>query len=317
MRIAVFGAGAVGGYFGSRLAAAGADVTFIARGSHLSALRSRGLRIESPAGDVHLPTVAATDDPASIGAVDVVMFTVKLYDVESALPRLAPLLASDTIVLPFQNGVDCVDLVVRAVGPPHAGGGTCYVSAVIAEPGVIRHTAMGHLIFGELDGRGSPRLERFLAVCRNAPFQSTLSPNIAVDIWTKFARLSVFSGLTAVTRSPIGVIVGDPDLRELLEAPAGEAFAVARAKGIPVPDDLARDVLRAYQALPPHTKSSMLEDLERGRPLELPWLSGAVARIGREVGVRTPTHQFITAVLGPFVAGARVLQPSASEASRL
>jgi len=305
MRIAVVGTGGVGGYFGGRLAAAGADVAFIARGAHLEALRTRGLQIRSPKGDVHVPRVTATDDPAAIGPVDIVMFTVKLYDTAAAVSMLPPLVGPDTVVLPFQNGVDGVDIVKHAVGPDHAAGGTCYVSAVIAEPGVIKHTAMDHLIFGELDGRRSPRLERLLEACRRTNFQSTLSDRIEVDIWTKFTRLSVLSGLTAVTRSPLGVIVQDPDLFAMLKAAVAEALAVAHAKGVPVAGDMVDDVARAYQKLPPQTKSSMLEDLERGRRLELPWLSGAVARIGREVGVPTPTHSFIAAVLKPFVDGKR------------
>jgi len=302
MRIAVVGAGGVGGYFGGRLAEAGADVSFVARGRHLDAMRTAGLRILSPKGDLHLPRVAATDDPSTIGPVDVVIFTVKLYDVRPALALLGPLLGPDTIVLPFQNGVESVDLVSGAVGARHAGGGTCYLAAVVAEPGVIRHTAMDHLIFGELDGTRSSRLERLLEACRATSFQSTLSTDITVDIWTKFASLSVFSGLTAVTRSPIGVLVSDPDLCALVATAVAEALAVARAKGVAV-TDTPDEVVRACRALPPAARSSMLEDLERGRRLELPWLSGAVARIGRELGVPTPTHAFVTAVLKPHVDG--------------
>lgn len=305
MRIAVVGAGGVGGYFGGQLAAAGADVAFLARGAHLQAMRTAGLRIQSPKGDIHIPRVAASDDPASIGPADVVMFTVKLYDVDEALRLVAPLLGPDTIVLPFQNGVDAVDLIARRVGARHAGGGTCYVSAVIASPGVIKHTAMDHLIFGELDRSRSPRLERLLDACRATSFQATLSDDIQVDIWTKFTRLSVLSGMTTVTRSPLGVIVNDPDLFEMLEAAVAEALAVARARGVAVAD-MVEDVARAFKALPPQTKASMLEDLERGRPLELPWLSGAVSRIGRDVGVPTPIHSFITAVLKPFVDGRHI-----------
>lgn len=305
MRIAVVGAGGVGGYFGGHLAAAGADVAFLARGAHLQAMRTAGLRIQSPKGDIHIPRVAASDDPASIGPADVVMFTVKLYDVDEALRLVAPLLGPDTIVLPFQNGVDAVDLIARRVGARHAGGGTCYVSAVIASPGVIKHTAMDHLIFGELDRARSPRLERLLDACRATSFQATLSDDIQVDIWTKFTRLSVLSGMTTVTRSPLGVIVNDPDLFEMLEAAVAEALAVARARGVAVAD-MVEDVARAFKALPPQTKASMLEDLERGRPLELPWLSGAVSRIGRDVGVPTPIHSFITAVLKPFVDGRHI-----------
>src|SRR5262249_31780328 len=159
---------------------------FIARGAHLAALRSTGLRIRSPKGDVHVPKVTASDNPADIGPVDVVMFTVKLYDAESALALLPPLVGPSTVVLPFQNGVDGVDLVMPAVGREPTAGGTCYVSAVIEEPGLIKHTAMDHLIFGELDGSRSARLEQLLAACQRTNFQTTLSPSITVDIWTKF-----------------------------------------------------------------------------------------------------------------------------------
>jgi 2-dehydropantoate 2-reductase len=196
-----------------------------------------------------------------------------------------------------------VDIVTRAVGNANAAGGTWYVAAVVSEPGVVRHTAMGRLIFGELDGRRSPRLERLLEACQPAKFNSTLSENIHVDIWTKFVRLSVFSGMTSVTRSPIGVIVNDDDLLAMLKAAVRETTAVAQARGVPVPDDGPELVEKAYKDLPFAAKSSMLEDLERGRRLELPWLSGAVVRIGAEVGVDTPIHRFIATVLQPHVNG--------------
>ena len=306
MRIAVVGAGGVGGYFGGRLAAAGSDVTFIARGAHLEALRSRGLTVHSFRGDFRVPRVNAADDPRAVGPVDVVFFTVKLYDAEAATGLLPPLLGPDTVVIPLQNGVDGVDIVSRAVGRQHTAGGTVWVAAVIAEPGVIRHSALDHLIFGELDGARTPRLERLLAACTPAGFQATLSADINVDIWTKFVRLSVFSGMTAVTRCAIGPIVADPDLFEMVKTATRETMAVARAKGVAVPDNVIDEVERAYRTLPPHMKSSLLEDLERGRRLELPWLSGAVVRIGREVGVPTPTHAFIATVLKPHMNGARI-----------
>jgi 2-dehydropantoate 2-reductase len=303
MKIAIVGSGGVGGYFGGRLAATGADVTFLARGAHLEALRARGLRIISPKGDVHLPRVQAAGSAAEIGPVDVVFFAVKLYDTGSALAALPPLLGPNTAVIPLQNGVDSVATLTNAVGREHTAGGTCYVSAVIAEPGVIRHTAMDHLIFGELDRIRSPRLLALREACQPAGFQTTLSDDITLDIWNKFVRLSVMSGMTAVTRSPLGVIHTDPELWSMLQMAVREAMAVAHAKGIAVPESTVDDVAKAYAGLPPQTKSSMLEDLERGRRLELPWLSGAIARIGREVGVPTPTHSFINAVLGPHVNG--------------
>jgi len=303
MRIAVVGSGGVGGYFGGRLAAAGVDVAFIARGAHLEAMRSRGLRITSPKGDLHLPRVTAESDPSAVGPVDVVFFAVKLYDTESALAMLPPLVGPDTIVVGFQNGVETVASLTRAVGAAHTAGGVSYVSAVIAEPGVIRHTAMDRLIFGMPDGSRSPQLEALLEACAPAGFESTPTSTITVEIWTKFVRLSVFSGMTAVTRGPVGVIVNDPELLEMLKAAVRETLAVAHAKGIAVTSTIDEDVASAYKALPPQAKASMLEDLERGRRLELPWLSGAVARLGREVGVATPIHTFINAVLKPHVNG--------------
>jgi 2-dehydropantoate 2-reductase len=304
MRIAVVGAGGVGGYFGARLAAAGAEVHFLARGAHLDAMRARGLRLESPKGNLHLPHVNVTADAATIGPCDIVLFCVKLYDIERATASLPPLIGPDTIVLPFQNGVESVDLLSRAIGLPHTGGGTAYITAVIAEPGVIRHTVMDSLIFGELDGRRSPRLARFLETCTLAGFNATLSDQITIDIWTKFVRLSVFSGMTAVTRCPIGPIVRDPDLFAMLTDAVREARAVAVAKGVPVPSTVVDDVGVAYGRMAPEAKSSMLHDLERGRRLELPWLSGAVARLGAEIGVPTPIHGFIATVLKPYVDGA-------------
>jgi 2-dehydropantoate 2-reductase len=303
MRIAIVGSGGVGGYFGGRLAATGTDVTFLARGAHLEAMRAHGLRIDSPKGNVHLANVKAESDPAAVGPVDVVFFAVKLYDTESALSLLPPLVGPRTVVVGFQNGVETVGTLTRAVGASHTAGGVSYVSAVIAEPGVIRHTAMDHLIFGMPDGSPSPQLESLLEACHPAGFQVTLSRDITVDVWTKFVRISVFSAMTAVTRSPIGVIVNDPELLEMLKAAARETLAVAHAKGVQVSGTIDEDVAVAYKALPPQAKASMLEDLERGRRIELPWLSGAVVRLGREVGVPTPIHAFISTVLKPYVDG--------------
>jgi 2-dehydropantoate 2-reductase len=303
VRIAIVGAGGVGGYFGGRLAATGVDVAFLARGAHLDALRTRGLRIVSPKGDVHLPRVKAAGDARDIGVCDIVFFAVKLYDTQRALAALPPLVGPDTAVIPLQNGVDSVATLIDAVGRQHTAGGTCYVSAVISEPGAIRHTAMDRLIFGEVDRVRSPRLQALKEACAPAGFQTTLSGDITVDIWSKFVRLSVMSGMTAVARSPLGVIRDDTELWQMLRDATKEAMAIAHAKGIAVPSSTVEDVAAAYRALPPETKSSMLEDLERGRRLELPWLSGAVVRLGRELGVPTPTHAFINAVLKPHVNG--------------
>jgi 2-dehydropantoate 2-reductase len=303
MRIAIIGAGGVGGYYGARLAAAGFDVTFLARGAHLAAMRADGLHLLSPLGDLHLRRVSATDDAASVGPVDVVFFAVKNYDTERALALVPPLVGADTVVIPFQNGVEAVATLRSGLDPARVAGGTTYISSVIEEPGVIRHTTSDRLIFGELDGSTSPRLERFRDACVAAGIHPTLSDRIDVEIWTKFCHLSVFSGMTSVTRLPIGPIREDPDLAAMWRAALLESYAVARARGIAMAPDFVESTMAFVQRWPPQMKASMLEDLERGRRLELPWLSGAVVRLGHETGVETPVHRFITTVLGPLVDG--------------
>lgn len=302
MRIAIFGTGAVGGYFGARLAGAGEDVAFIARGVHLATLQQQGLRITSPKGDAHL-RVTATNDPARIGPVDVVLLTVKLYDVDSAAAGLAPLIGPDTVVITLQNGVEAVEMVSRHVGASHVAGGVAYVVAVVDEPGHITHTTADRLVFGEPDGRLSPRLAAFQEAGRRAGFVADLSPHIDVDLWVKFVRLGTWSGMTAVTRLPMGVIGRYPDLLRMMDGALAEAMAVGRARGIAFPADLVEGTQQMVRNFPYESKSSLLVDLEQGRRLELPWLSGAIVRLGLENDVPTPTHTFINAVLLPYQNG--------------
>lgn len=303
MKIVMFGAGGVGGYFGGRLAAAGVDVAFVARGGHLEAIRRDGLRIASPKGDVHLTGIRASADPADLGPADVVFLTVKMYDVDTAASALRPLLGPDTMVVTLQNGVEATDMVARRIGREHVAGGVAYVAAVIGAPGLIRHTALDALIVGELDGTMSPRLLALREAASAAGFTFTASPDIRRDLWSKFARLSVFSGMTGVLRSPLGVLRASPGLMAMLDAAVDEALAVGRALGVALDDRVRDEVFAMYRAMPPLAKSSLLEDLERGKPLELPWLSGAVVRLGREAGVPTPTHALIETLLAPFVHG--------------
>jgi 2-dehydropantoate 2-reductase len=303
MRIAIIGAGGVGGYFGARLAEAGAEVSFVARGAHLAAIRRTGLRLESPKGHLHLARISATDDPSTIGGVDAVLLTVKMYDLEPAAASLRPLLEPDTVVITLQNGVEAVDIVSRHVGRPQVAGGVAYISAVIDEPGVIKHTAMDSLIFGELDGRRSERLTRLEQACLAAGFSARVSGAIQQDLWAKFARLSVFSGMTAVTRSTMGVLRSDPELYAMLKAACEETIRVGRAHGVALPDSVMTEIVAMVESLPFQAKASMLEDLERGKRLELPWLSGGVVRLGDAVGVPTPIHRFIATVLKPHVNG--------------
>ena len=303
MRIAIVGSGGLGGYFGGRLAAAGADVSFLARGAHLEALQSRGLRIESPNGNLHLSRVTATDDASQVGPVDVAFFAVKLYDTESALPLLPPLVGPDSVVIPFQNGVESVDMLSRAIDRRNLAGGASYIQAALEQPGVIRHIALDRIIFGELDGTRTPRLERLFEACREAGVTPVLSEHIDVEIWSKFVHLTALSGMTAVTRSPVGPVRDDPDLFAMWQAALVETVAVARAKGIDLPRSLFDDLKTFIEQLPAQSGSSMLQDLERHRRLELPWLSGAVVRMGKAVEVETPIHRFIATVLKPHVNG--------------
>ena len=305
MKIAIFGSGGVGGYFGGKLAAAGEDVTFLARGAHLTAMQQDGLHIESPLGSLHLPKVQATDRPQAIGPVDVVLFTVKLYDVESSAATLTPLIGADTVVITLQNGVDAMDMVAKHVGDAHVAGGAAYIVAVIDKPGHIRHTTAQQLVFGERDGRRSDRLVAFEEAGIRAGFQAKASEDVQSDLWTKFVRLATWSGMTTVTRSPMGVVRDTPATFELMVAAIEEVIAVGKARGVNLPADLMDTTLAMIKNFPASSKSSMLEDIERGRRLELPWLSGAVVRLGKEAGVPTPIHQFITTILTPFVDGQR------------
>lgn len=305
MRIAIFGSGGVGGYFGGRLAAAGEDVTFLARGAHLKALQDGGLHIESPNGTLHLPKVQATDRPQAVGPVDVVLFTVKLYDVDAAAATLAPLIGPDTVVITLQNGVDAMDMVAKHAGARHVAGGAAYIVVVIDKPGYLRHTTADRLVFGERDGRISDRLLAFEQAGTRAGFTAKASSTVESDLWVKFVRLATWSGMTTVTRSPMGVLRDDPALYAMMMRAIDEVIAVGQKRGIALPADLVESTKKLIAGFPPASKSSMLEDLERGRPLELPWLSGAVVRLGGEAGVATPIHEFITTVLGPHVAGAR------------
>ncbi len=298
MKIAVMGAGGVGGYFGAKLAQSGTDVTFIARGAHGAAIREKGLRVYSPNGDVLVHPAKAISDPAGIGPVDVVMFCVKLWDVEVAATDCKPLIGPDTAVISFQNGVDAEERVAAILGAQHAVGGVAAIAALIEAPGVIRHTGtMAWLKFGELDGRPSPRLEAFHEACAKAGFEASISSDIIADIWRKFAFLAPMAGATAAMRMPIGPILADADTRRVFEDLIAETVAVGRARGARLEDGLEAKQLTFAEGLPAEMKASMLGDLERGNRLELPWLTGAVVRLGRDLGVPTPVSDFVHTIL--------------------
>ncbi len=304
MKIAIMGSGGVGGYFGARLAAAGNDVTFIARGAHLDAIRNEGLRVQSPLGDVHIDPVDATDDPAEVGAVDIVLFATKLYDTEIAGELCRPLIGADTAVISLLNGVDSEEQLGSILGAEHVVGGVARISAEIAAPGVIQHHShFASIEFGELDGQKSGRLQAFLAAATEAKIEAQLCDDINIAIWQKFILMASFSGVTALTRLPAGPIRDNPEAWSLMQAAAHEAGAVARARGAKLADNAVDNVVKLLGTLPDAMKASMLMDLERGKRLELEWLSGAVCRLGRETGVDTPVHRVVLAALSPFAAG--------------
>jgi len=304
MKIAIMGSGGVGGYFGARLAATGNDVTFIARGAHLDAMRKVGLRVQSPLGDVHIDPADATDDPTEIGPVDIVLFATKLYDTESAGELCKPLIGADTAVISLLNGVDSEEQLSRILGAPHVVGGVARISAEIAAPGVIQHhTNFAIIEFGELDGQKSERLQTFLAAATAAKIDAQLCDDINIAIWQKFLLLASFSAITALTRLAAGPIRDNPETWNLMQEAAHEAGAVARARGVGLADNAVDEVVNIMGTLPDAMKASMLMDLERGKRLELEWLSGAVCRLGRETGVDTPVHRVVLAALSPFTAG--------------
>jgi 2-dehydropantoate 2-reductase len=305
MRIAVIGAGGVGGAFGAALAKAGSDVTFLARGAHLAAMRRGGLRLVSPRGDLHLNPVNATDEPDSIGQVDFVLFCVKLWDVESAGAAIRPLMGPSTAVIPLQNGIDASERLIPILGPGAVMGGVAQISATIAEPGVIRQTGtFMRLVFGELHGRPSERGAAFLALCQAAKFEAVNSNTILGALWEKFVLLATNSSVVALTRLPFGKLRDDPEVFALFEKGVGEVAAVGRARGIALPPDLEAKALQATRNLPAEMLPSMAVDLMRGNRLELPWLAGKVVALGRELGIPTPTFDVMYRALKPYANGA-------------
>jgi 2-dehydropantoate 2-reductase len=305
MRIAVIGAGGVGGYFGGRLAAGGTDVTFVARGAHLAAMRSRGLRITSPLGDATIENPKAVDDIAKLDNVDLVMVAVKLWDTESVAATLKPLVARGASVVSFQNGIDKDEVLRRHVPAAAIIGGVSYISSFIAEAGVIQHNGtMQRLAFGEFDGTITPRVQALQDACAAARIDAVSSDAIERLIWEKYVFLVGLSGATSAMRKPIGPIRENPRTRAFLLGLMNEVAAVARARGIPLRHGFAEERLAFFDTLPPTMTSSMHNDLDRGNRLELNWLSGGAAKLGDELGVPTPMNRAVADVLALYADGA-------------
>ncbi|MCW3477192.1 ketopantoate reductase family protein [Limobrevibacterium gyesilva] len=305
MRIIVVGAGGLGGYFGGRLAQGGADVTFVARGAHLRALQAEGLRIESGLGDLHLPDVPATEDPAGLPPADLVMIAVKLHDTEAACRLAAPVVGPGTAVVSFQNGVRKDAILRAAFGPGRVFGGVGYIGAAIARPGVIAHVGtMQRLVFGEFDASRSDRTQAFLAACTAGGIDAELTEAIELRQWEKLVFLVGLSGATTTMRSTLGPVRENPASRAFLLQLMQEVVAVGRARGVPLPADYAQGRLAFVDGLPAEMNSSMHEDLKRGRRLELPFLAGDVVRMGQEAGVPTPANEAVCAILAVHAEGA-------------
>jgi 2-dehydropantoate 2-reductase len=304
MRILVMGSGGVGGYFGARLARSGCDVSFVARGRHLEAMRSDGLRVESLLGDIHLPHVQVSSNPADFGPVDLVLFGVKLWDTQEAADQLRPVLGPDTGVVSFQNGVVKDDILRDILGPRHVLGGVCYIAAAIAEPGLIRHTGtLQKLIFGEYDGTPSARTRNFLEACLAAKIDAAVDASIQRTIWEKYVFLVGLSGATSLARTPIGPIRGNRRARAFLHDLMQEVVQVGRAQGVDLPADFAANRLDFVDTLPASMSSSMHGDLERHNRLEVEWLSGDVVRRGLELGMATPCNRAVFDILSVHSQG--------------
>jgi 2-dehydropantoate 2-reductase len=298
MRIAVMAAGAVGGYFGGRLAAAGHDVSFIARGAQLEAIRKNGLKIESPLGNLHLDKAQATSDPKEVGPVDVVLFAVKLWDTEIAAEATKPMVGPQTRVITFQNGVDSVERIASILGAEQVVGGSAYIASVIGAPGVISHTSQfARMVCGRIDGKPDAQLAAFVTAAKDAGIDIAQSENINRERWEKFIFLVGLSGATGAMRSPLGAILADPDTRAFFQSLMAEVIALAQASGVMLRPDFLQSRMKFADTAPPGMKASLLHDLERGNRIELDWLAGKVVALGRELGVATSSNDAVYSVL--------------------
>jgi 2-dehydropantoate 2-reductase len=298
LRIAIMGAGGVGGYFGARLVKGGADVHFIARGAHLAAMREHGLAVEGGPEAIHVPEVNVTAEPESIGPVDMVMFCVKLWDTESAARSLVPIMKPETGIISFQNGVTKDDMLRPIFGDQALLGGVAYVGTSIGRPGVIAQTGpLQRLVFGEYDGRRSERIETFHRACKRGGINAEISDDVRRSIWEKYVVLVAMSGATTAMRCTIGPIRSHALTRAFLIDLAREVVAVGRALGVALPADYVEQRIPFFDGWPPEMTTSMHHDLQNGRPLEVRWLSGGVVDLGAQAGVPTPMNRAVRDIL--------------------
>jgi 2-dehydropantoate 2-reductase len=306
MRFAIVGAGGLGGYYGARLAEAGNQVAFIARGAQLDAIRKDGLKLFSPLGDLHLKKVTATSDPKEIGPVDVVVVAVKTWQVAEAARAMQPMIGADTMVVPFLNGVQAPDELAAILGAHHVLGGLSKVFSLIEAPGVIRHFNPGAFVeIGELAGGLSPRVEALRAAFEQAGAQAKASADIRTELWKKLLTVSSWAGLGALSRSQMGVLRGLPETHALIDRAMDEGIAVGARRGHPITADYKRELWTFYDAMPADATASMQRDIMAGKPSELDAWNGAIVRFGLETGVETPVQTFTYHALLPLERRAR------------
>ena len=304
MRIVVIGTGGVGGYFGARLTEAGENVTFVARGAHLEAIKSRGLTVYSALGDMHLRDVQCTENTRDIGHADIVMIAVKLWATDEAIQTAKSLLGKNTGIISFQNGILAEESLIAAYSSQHAMGGVANIAALIEEPGVIRHNGnMASLAFGELNNTQSERAQSLLTACSRANIKAEIPDDINRAIWEKYIRLVTMSAMTTLCRMPIGPIRDEIHTRNLLSQILAEIIDVGKAKGLKFSDNVLQEQLDIIDGYPPSMVASMCGDLRRGYPLEVPWFSGTIVRLGKELNIPTPANGFVYAALKLFEHG--------------
>jgi 2-dehydropantoate 2-reductase len=306
MRIAIYGTGGAGGYFGARLAQAGEDVVFLARGPHLRAIRERGLRVETPREEFVVRPAGAEEDPARVGAVDVILFGMKTWQLPEAARAAAPMIGPDTFVVPLQNGVEAHVELAAALGEERVLGGTCGTISRVVEPGFIRSLgAINFVKFGEVDGRASERAERLRVALEGAGVTAEVPANIHAALWEKFLFVVPYGGVGAVTRAPVGVIRSVPETRGMIEAAMQEIFEVAEARRIGLAGDMVERAMALLDALAPNGTTSLQRDITGGKPSELEAWNGAVVRLGGEKGIATPVNAFLYHSLLPLERHAR------------
>jgi 2-dehydropantoate 2-reductase len=306
MRIAIFGAGSVGGYFGGRLSQAGEDVVFIARGEHLNTMLNQGLRVDSINGDFVVQPVQATDDPSIIGKVDMVLVGVKAWQVSEAAEAMRPLIGPETFVLPLQNGLEAPAQLSEILGDQHVLGGLCGLFSYVMGPGHIVHAGYDPFVkFGELDNHRSQRIELLLDTFKRAEINAEIPPDIQVAMWMKFMFVTVFSGIGAVTRAPVGIWRSLPETRLMAELSLQEINAVATARAISLPEEALQTIMTMYDGFDPQQTASLQRDVMEGRPSELEAQIGAVVRFGQKADMATPQHTFIYRSLLPMELRAR------------